>query len=128
MRSLLIASLSLVLVTGAGCLPSASLPQKPTVPTQTPVTLEVGEHVSFDNGLEATLTGINDSRCQAGVVCIWQGELAPTLEFSGGHLTETTPVTLGTETHESVIFDIYSVELLEATVDTATISVSTNKN
>ncbi|MFA6603458.1 MAG: Gmad2 immunoglobulin-like domain-containing protein [Patescibacteria group bacterium] len=58
--------------------------------------LTVGASIVYGDGLTVRLEAINDSRCPAGVQCIWQGELAPILRLRGGMLTTEMEVVLGT--------------------------------
>lgn len=86
--------------------------------------LSVGKSLEFEDSLRVTLTEINDSRCKAGVACIWQGELAPVLELSGGDLDVTQTITLGTERTQNVTVVPYTVTLGDATESTVSFSVA----
>lgn len=55
-----------------------------------PAMLAVNQVVVFEDGLAVTLTGINDSRCKQGVVCVWAGELAGQFSITGGSLGSLT--------------------------------------
>ncbi|MBI5422284.1 hypothetical protein HZA44_04085 [Candidatus Peregrinibacteria bacterium] len=48
-----------------------------TTPYGKPVSMRVNDSVVFPDGMTLKLKEINDSRCPAGVQCIWQGELSP---------------------------------------------------
>jgi hypothetical protein len=47
-----------------------------------PTPLPVGD------GVRATLTELNDSRCPSDVVCIWAGTIAATVELTDGSTTQ----------------------------------------
>lgn len=86
--------------------------------------LSVGASLEFEDGLLMTLTEVNDSRCAEGVVCIWQGELSPVLELSGGDLDVPQTITLGTERTKNVTVVPYTVTLIGATESTVSFSVA----
>ena len=90
--------------------------------------LSVGKSLEFEDGLRVTLTEINDSRCKAGVVCIWQGELSPVLELSGGDFDASQAITLGTERTKNVTVVPYTVTLLDASESTVSFSVVKSAN
>ncbi len=87
------------------------------------VMLSTGKSLGFEDGLRVTLTAVNDSRCKEGVQCIWQGELSPVVELSGGTLSGPAVAALGTVRSRSAEAGPYSVTLVDATETTATFSV-----
>jgi len=113
---LLLAGVALI---GAGCAPANDTRAK----FGAEVTLKTGVTVEFQDGLKATLTRVNDSRCPKDVQCIWAGELAPVISFSGGSLSKATDVMLGTTTRKTGSAGTYDVNLVAATETTATITV-----
>ena len=70
------------------------------------------------------LEKIDDSRCPAGVVCVWEGELAPILKLVGGSVASEREVRLGTSRTLEATVDPYAIALREATTTSATIVVS----
>ena len=79
----------------------------------------------FTDGLTITLEAISDSRCKPDVQCIWAGELATTLQITGGLLgTTTATITLGTVRSQSVNVTGYTFMLTDAQLDTASILVT----
>jgi len=86
--------------------------------------LSTGRSLGFEDGLLVTLTAVNDSRCKEGVQCIWQGELSPVLELSGGAFDAVSTVALGTEGTRSAVAGSYGVTLVDATETTATFLVT----
>jgi hypothetical protein len=87
------------------------------------ITLKLNEKIGFSDGLKVALTAINDSRCQKGVECFWEGELSPVLELSGGSLVNPGEVHLGTVNNKTVTVEHYTFSLKGATSTTATIEV-----
>ncbi len=93
----------------------------------TPTTLNISETVTFSDGLRLTLNKIDDSRCPAGVQCIWAGELAGMFTIKVGTLANTEKVRLGTANNKKVIQGGYTFELISATEKSITISVKSNQ-
>ncbi len=124
MRTKFLAFLAVLIFTGAGCLPRTTTPTISTFNFDASTQVTVGQSVEFQDGLRATLTQINDSRCAKDVVCIWAGELSPVFQFSGGDLTASSEVILGTETRPTATVGPYTVTLVAVTETTATISVT----
>lgn len=89
------------------------------------ITLNVGQTATFADGLAVTLTEINDSRCQPDVQCVWQGELGVGFDIVGGQFTKTFQTALGTVTNRSIMKNGYSITLVGATTNSATIIVTT---
>lgn len=110
---------AIVVMMGAGC--AASTNTNWQLGDQ--VEMSVGEIVIFSDGPTVELTAINDSRCQPGVVCVWEGELSPVLTLSGGKLNSAVEITLGTSRTNSTTAGPYTVLLQQATATTATIVV-----
>lgn len=89
------------------------------------VTLKVGERAKYSDGLMLALREINDSRCAAGVICIWQGELSSSLEASGGGFgTFSNFLRLGTVTKNQLTQNGYTIKLSNAATTTTTIVVT----
>lgn len=86
-------------------------------------TIAVGETAEWDDGLEVKLERIDDSRCQPGVVCIWQGELSATFTISGGTTAGSRELRLGTETAQRASIGGYSFVLQGATATSVTLRV-----
>ena len=89
------------------------------------ITFSIGQEVIFKDGLKINLKEINDSRCASGVVCIWQGELAPIFKITGGNLINTfKEIILGSVSKESIAESGYLFTLKTATENSATIIVT----
>ena len=88
------------------------------------ITLGIQDKVAFPDGLNVSLTAINDSRCKPDVQCIWAGELAPVLQVSGGTFGGSATVQLGTTTTKQVVKNGYTFLLQSAEPGSATITVS----
>jgi hypothetical protein len=92
-----------------------------------PVTMHAGESVTFSDGLKVLLKEINDSRCKSGVQCIWQGEISGTFAISGGKVSGTKEIFLGTERNKSVVLNDYTFTLNNATPTEITFTPSYKK-
>lgn len=88
-----------------------------------PTTLAIGEKITFTDGLELTLIKINDSRCKAGVVCVWAGELAGAFQITGGGTGAMKEFNLGTATSKSATINSYTFTLESVTETSITITV-----
>ena len=87
--------------------------------------ITVGEKLMFGDGLIATLVEINDSRCKAGVVCIWAGELSVKLSLRGGNIElESKNINLGALSQKEITTNNYRFVLNDATENSANITVS----
>lgn len=86
--------------------------------------LAVGAMLRFEDSLVVELMKIDDSRCPAGVQCIWAGELSPTLRLEGGSLVGAMEIRLGTTTAQSAEAGPYVVTLRSATETSVTIAVT----
>lgn len=86
----------------------------------TAITLKEGERVGFSDGLVVALRRVEDSRCKAGVQCVWAGELVAVLQI--GELKDE--IRLGTTNVKSLTYGSYVYTLKSATETTATITVS----
>ncbi|NBS41149.1 hypothetical protein EBS80_00635, partial [bacterium] len=73
----MLAAISVILLVGGGCAPNVTPLPDSSVSFGSTIMLSVGRSLTFEDGLKATLTQIDDSRCKPGVACIWQGELSP---------------------------------------------------
>jgi hypothetical protein len=79
---------------------------------------------TFSDGLQVTLTAINDSRCPEDVECVWEGELAATLQLTGGALgSDTLQVNLGHRSNPRAEAGDYTIDLELIAEDKVTISV-----
>jgi len=87
------------------------------------ITFKLNDKTVFSDGLNVELKGINDSRCPKDVQCIWAGELAGTFMASGGKLSKSSEIRLGTENNKSVTFEGYTFRLQNATESSMTILV-----
>ncbi len=98
----------------------------PSAEFEKAVTMHVNDSVILPDGLIVNVTGINDSRCKPGMVCVWQGELSAAITLTDGVLpTPSENVRLGTVNNKSVSADVYTVTLEKATPDSATIIITT---
>ena len=89
-----------------------------------PQAIHVGASIRFADGLNITLARVSDSRCPAGVQCIWAGELAAEFALRGGDPgASTQTVSLGTERMKQRDAGDYGLTLLRASVDSATLLV-----
>lgn len=110
---------------------AATIPpnSSPTVAFDVPMTMNIGDTVSFSDGLTLYLKEINDSRCRPNVQCIWAGELAATLVANGGmFITPADTVSISTVTHKTINQQGYIFTLDDATETSATITVSLAAN
>lgn len=90
----------------------------------TPTIIPLGGRMIFEDGLQVTLTAIQDSRCPVDVTCIWEGELSPQFVITGGSIRfDTHEVTMGTRTRESVGVPGYTLFLVNAQTDRVTLTV-----
>lgn len=89
-----------------------------------PQTITVGGSIRFADGLNINLARVNDSRCPAGVQCIWAGELAAEFVLRSSEPgSSAQTVTLGTERMKQRDVGVYGLTLLRASVDSATLLV-----
>jgi hypothetical protein len=87
-------------------------------------TLQMNGSVELSDGLMVTLIEINDSRCKPDVQCVWQGELSPNLQATGGQLKETEQIRLGTVTQKTLAEGGYTFTLQSATDTTVSLTVT----
>lgn len=109
---------------GAGCTGAATSDTGVSATYGEAVTLAVGQSVEYADGLSVKLLEISDSRCPEDVQCFWQGELAGSLELSGGSVGAAEEVRIGAVTNPAVAVDGYSVALFGATELNMTVVVS----
>lgn len=89
------------------------------------IAMNVKGKVIFPDSLAVSLNQINDSRCKAGVVCVWAGELSASLEVTGGRLgASSKEIVIGTVRNKIVSSDGYVFTLVGATEESAAITVS----
>ena len=89
------------------------------------INFTIGKDITFNDGLELVLKGVDDSRCKQGVACVWAGELAPVFMVKGGALGDVfKEIRLGTATAKQVVKDGYLFVLSGATEDAATVTIS----
>lgn len=87
-----------------------------------PVVMQINDPVAFSDGLTLTLKEINDSRCQPGTQCFWQGELATLFQVNiNGSLSD---LRLGTVNNKKVSLKGYGFSLVTATPNNATIIIN----
>src|SRR3989338_10860334 len=67
---------------------------------------------------------INDSRCPKGTVCVWAGEIITQFSITGGKVSASKELRLGTVNNKSVGMDGYTFTLNDADRRTATITVT----
>jgi|GEM_PF-2126517 len=142
-RYFVVAAIALLCLVGAGCgrlsfqngqepanspdgPPVADKPAVPVVAFDSEVTLTVGASAAYSDGLVVSLERVNDSRCPAGVQCIWQGELAPVLRLRGGSLASDKELTLGTARGLTGAAGDYAVTLSGVTDDAVVAVVVTS--
>lgn len=94
-----------------------------TAAYDTPVSLRVGMGQEFTD-LSVELLRIEDSRCKAGVQCIWAGELKGVFRVTVTDGQLTSEVFLGQLTQQSTDVGVYTISLVDITESTATISVA----
>ena len=68
-------------------------------------------------------SSIGNSRCPAGLQCIWQGELAPVFSFMAPNTDIAQDVRLGTVTRQTAALGAYTLTLEDATVVETTFTV-----
>lgn len=91
------------------------------------ITLKLSDSVAFSDGLNVILKEINDSRCPKDVQCIWAGEISGVFSVSGGKLTLSKEIRLGTANSKSMTFENYTFSLKNATGSSITIIVEYKK-
>lgn len=83
------------------------------------ILLKEGETYTFDNGDELTVTGsVQDSRCPADAICIWEGEALVYLQLnhdsdSKSFILTTHPSSPTKEAKTDVHFWQYRIALLQ---------------
>jgi len=97
--------------------------QNPVMEFGKAITFKLNDKVAFSDSLEMTLKEINDSRCPAGVQCIWAGEISGLFIVSGGSLSVSKEIRLGTVNNKSIFLEGYTFSLEEATKTSITIKV-----
>lgn len=96
-----------------------------TAEFKTPITMRVGSEVALPDGLLVSVKEVTDSRCGAGKVCVWAGELGAVLGVSKGNVGNTvSEVRLGLTTAKSVDVKGYTFSLTSATEQNVTITVA----
>lgn len=90
-----------------------------------PVTLGIAGTITYTDGLNISVKEINDSRCKADVVCVWQGELSASLSLLHGVFGDVPgEIHLGTVNNKSVSLKGYKFSLESATAESVIITVS----
>lgn len=132
---LLVGSLTLL---GQGCMSTTQVttPSPAPIPAPAPTpaaatfdqaaSIKIGEAVLYPDGLNIMLEKIDDSRCPAGVQCIWAGELAPTIKIQGGDIKDAQQLRLGTMLAPDHVLGMYKIVLKDA--DTSSISLVVSKS
>lgn len=120
----------LLLILGSGLFAPATALSHPTESAPNPAAfgrpqaIPVGASIRFADGLNITLARVSDSRCPAGAQCIWAGELAAEFALRAGEPgSSAQTVSLGTERTKQRDVGAYSLTLLRASVDSATLLV-----
>ena len=92
------------------------------------IALKLNDKITFSDGLDVILQEINDSRCPDDplVKCIWAGEISGNLTVSGGQLSVSKNVRLGTVNNQSVILEGYTFFLKDATTTSVILIVQKN--
>ena len=88
------------------------------------VRLGLNQTVTYSDGLKVTLIDIGDSRCPAGVQCVWAGELSPEFRLSGGRFGAERTVILGTVRSPRQQEGDYLLEISAVTESTAELTIS----
>lgn len=101
--------------------PPADEASDKTAPYGKPLAMGVNDSVVFTDGMTLSLKEINDSRCPAGVQCIWQGELSPL--FIATQNGASDEVRLGTVTVANLSLKGRAYTLVGATETSATVQV-----
>ena len=86
-------------------------------------TLNLNDRTTFSDGLSVMLKEINDSRCLENVQCISAGEISGIFALSGGKLSASKEIRLGTVNNKSVSLEGYTFYLKNATKTSITIKV-----
>ncbi len=86
--------------------------------TQTPVigvpfNVGVGSHVLIQNGVEINVLGIEDSRCPADVLCVWQGEAKISVNVTKDSQDLGNFVLSTLEEKSTQRFDSFTIKLVE---------------
>jgi hypothetical protein len=102
-------------------------PTNSTVEFNKEISLALNDKITFSDGLNVTLKEINDSRCKPDVQCFWAGEIAGTLDISGGKISTAKEISLGTVNHNNITTDGYTFSLQNAAEDKITILVQYKK-
>lgn len=90
-----------------------------------PIEMLVGEHYAFvEPKFFLNVYKINDGRCPADVMCIWQGEIQVTIgAYNGSVGAGMQDITLGTVNNKTASVSGYLITLNSATKTSATITV-----
>lgn len=86
--------------------------------TQTPISgvpfnVEVGSHVLIQNGVEINVLDIEDSRCPADVLCVWQGEAKISINVIKDSQDLGNFVLSTLEEKSTQRFDSFTIKLVE---------------
>ena len=88
------------------------------------ISLTIGDHVRFGDGLIVERLAIDDSRCPVDVQCVWAGELAARLEIGDGKAgSGSAEIRLGEQRNPMATASGYRFELVRITETTAVIRV-----
>jgi hypothetical protein len=91
----------------------------------TSVAMNIGDSVTFSDGLIVMVKQIDDSRCKSGMQCPWAGEIGTTLIIKSTKPNmNQEEVRLGTVVNKSAIAQGYKFSLEKASPGSVTIRVN----
>lgn len=91
----------------------------------TSVSMNIGDSVTFSDGLIVMVKQIDDSRCKSGMQCPWAGEIGTTLTIKSTKPNmNQEEVRLGTVVNKSAMAQGYKFSLEKATPTSVTIRVN----
>lgn len=91
----------------------------------TSVAMNIGDSVTFSDGLIVMVKQINDSRCKSGTQCPWAGEIGTTLIIKSTKPNMVQEeIRLGTTVTKSTITQGYKFSLEKASPTSVTIRVN----
>ena len=92
------------------------------------INMPLGTLITFPDTLNVYLREIMDSRCPAGVQCVWEGELAGKFVVYGDGFASAKEIQLGTSRNKTVTLQGYTFTLASATTNSATLRVVKNSS
>ncbi len=91
------------------------------------IALVVGGEANFSDGLYVFVKRLDDSRCPKDVQCIWAGEIAVSMDVSGGKIQIPDEIRLSTEKMKSKKIDGYTFSINSADKEGINFTVNTDK-